>query len=101
PDMRSGRCIDQLRVHAHMVLIALYGAFQRIAHAKLLADLLDVYVLPLESESRIAGDYETAWNARQVSGQILGDAVSKVILVGIVREVGKRQHHERQASNLW
>jgi hypothetical protein len=35
------------------------------------------------------GDDEAAGNARQISGQIFGDAVSEVILVGIIREVGK------------
>src|SRR5208337_567836 len=100
PKMGAARRVDQLRVDAHSALVALHRSFEDVSHAKLLADLLGVDVLPLERESRVAGDHETAANARQIGGQILGYAISEVILVRVVREVGEWQHDERKARGL-
>jgi len=63
PKMRAGLAIDKLRIDAHSVLVALHGAFEDIAHAQLLADLLGVDVLALEGEGGVARDHETVANA--------------------------------------
>jgi hypothetical protein len=60
PEMGAAGCVDQLRVDAHAALVALRRAFEHVSYAKLLADLLGVDVLPLECESRVAGDHEIA-----------------------------------------
>jgi hypothetical protein len=33
---------------------------------------------------------------QQIGGQILGDPVGKILLLGVVVEIGKRQHDNRQ-----
>jgi hypothetical protein len=40
--MRAGFGVDKLRIDAHSILIALHRAFQLVANAKLLANLLGV-----------------------------------------------------------
>ena len=76
PDLR----VDELRVDAHPVLVALRRAFEHVANAKLLADLLGVEVLALVGEGRVAGDHETVADAREIGGEVFGDAVGEVIL---------------------
>ena len=56
PDMSARFRVNELGVHAHPVGVALHGAFEDVAHAKLLADFLGVEVLALEGEGGVAGD---------------------------------------------
>ncbi len=58
--MRAAFGVDELRVEAHAVLFALDRAFEDVADAELLADLLGVDVLALVGEGGVAGDDETA-----------------------------------------
>ena len=94
PEMRAGLAINKLRVDAHPVLVALHRAFEDIAHAQFLADLLGVDVLALEGEGGIARDHEAVADAREIGGEVLGDAVGEIILAWIAREVPERQHHD-------
>src|SRR5262249_8045238 len=89
--MRAGFAINKLYVHAHAVLVTLHRAFENIAHPQFLADLLAIDVLALEGEGCIARDDKAVADARKLSGQVLGDAVSEIIL--IAREVSERQYH--------
>ena len=100
PEMRAGFGVDELRVDAHPVLVALHRAFEHIADAELLADLLGVDVLALVGEGRVAGDDEAVADARQVGRQILGDPVGEVVLVRVVREVGEGQHDDGEMRGL-
>ena len=98
--MRAGARIDQLGVNAHPVLVALHRAFQHIAHAELPADLPGVDVLALEAEGGVAGDHEAIVDARQISRQILRNAVHEIILVRVVREIGEREDYDRKTCGL-
>ena len=89
PEMRAGRRIDQLRVDAHAVLVTLHRAFEHVAHAEFLADLLGVDGLALEREGRVAGDDEAAADAREVGREILGDAVGEIVLGGSPERLAK------------
>ena len=94
PEMRAGLAIDKLRVDAHPVLVALHRAFEDIAHAQFLADLLGVDVLALEGEGGVARDHEAVADAREVGREVLRDAVGEIILAWIAREVREGQHHD-------
>ena len=89
PEMRAGVRIDELGVDAHAVLVALHRAFEHIAHAELLADILGVDVLALEGEGGVAGDHEAVADARQVGRQILRNAVGEIVLGGIAERLVK------------
>ena len=58
PKMRARFGINELRIDAHPVLIALHRAFEHVADAKLLADLFGVDALALVGEGGVAGDDE-------------------------------------------
>ena len=60
PEMTAALGVDELRIDAHLVLIALHRTFQHIANAELLADLPGVGVLALESEGGVARDDEAS-----------------------------------------
>ena len=47
PKMRAAMGIDELGVDAHPVVVPLHRAFEHVANAEFLADLLGVDVLPL------------------------------------------------------
>ena len=75
--MRAGVRVDELRVDPHPILVALDRAFEHIANADLLADLLGVDRFALVGEGRAAGDHETVADARQLGGQVFSDAVGE------------------------
>ena len=68
PKMRAGFAVDELRVDAHTVLIALNRAFEYVAHPKLLGDLPGVDSLALEGEGGVARNHETVADTRQFGG---------------------------------
>ena len=58
PQMCAGFGVDKLRVDAHPILIALHRAFEHVANAELLADLLRVDISALVGEGSVARDDE-------------------------------------------
>src|SRR6185312_4564453 len=100
PKMRAGIRVDELGVDPHLVLVALHRAFEHVAHAERLADLLSVDALALEDEAGVAGDDETVLDARKLSSEVLGNSVGEIILRRIAGEIGERQHHNGRMSRL-
>ena len=100
PEMRARLRVDQLRVDAHAGSVALHRAFEHVAHVELLADLLGVEALALEGEGGVARDDEAVADARQVGGEVFGDAVGEIILGRIAGEVGEGQHHDGEMRGL-
>jgi len=96
PQMRIRLGIDQLGVDAQFAIRPPDAAFEDIAHAQLAADLLGVDCFVPISERRVARDHKAVGDARQIRRHILCDAVGKVLLVGVIAEVGERQHDDRQ-----
>ena len=84
PEMLAAFGVDELDIDTHAAGVALDRPFEHIADPKLLADFSGVDILALEREGGVAGDHEGAAKARQVGGQVLGDAVGEVILGGVV-----------------
>jgi hypothetical protein len=58
PDVRAGRCVDQLPGDAHPVAGFAHAAFEDEAHAKLLRHLFHADRPALVGEGRIAGDHK-------------------------------------------
>ena len=84
PEMLAAFGVDELDIDTHAAGVALDRPFEHIADPKLLADFPGVDILALEGEGGISGDHEGAAQARQVGGQVFGDAVGEVILGGVV-----------------
>jgi hypothetical protein len=97
PQMRVGLGIDQLGVYAELVARPPDAPFEHIAHAQLATNLLRVDRLVPVGKRGIARDHEHVRHPRQIGRQIVGDPVGKILLVGVVAEVGERQHDDRQA----
>ena len=53
--------------------------------------------LALEGEGGVAGDHEAVADARQVGGEVLGDAVGEIVLARIAGEVREGQDDDREA----
>ena len=94
--MRAGFRIDQLDIDPRLVPGPPHAAFEHVAHAELAADLPGIDRLPGIAEGGIAGDHEAGGDARQIGGQIVGDAVGEILLLRIVAEIGEGQHDDRQ-----
>ena len=93
--MRIGLSVDQLSTDAHLVARPPDASFEDIAHAQLATDLFRADRFVPIGEGGIARDHETVPDSREVRRQILGDAVGKVLLVGVVTEVSERQYDNR------
>jgi hypothetical protein len=61
-----------------------------------MADLFHIDRLPFESKSRVAGDHERAVSPREIGGQVVGDAIGEMLQLRVIREIGKRQHDDRE-----
>jgi hypothetical protein len=94
PEMRASFGIDELRVHTHAGAGVLHRPFEHVAHPKLFSDLLGVDRLALEGEGRVAGDHKGAAQAGEIRRQVLGDAVSEIMLFGIAAQARERKHHD-------
>ena len=63
-------------------------------------DLLGVDALALVGEGGVARDDEAIADARQIGGEVFGDAVGEIVLGRIGREICERQHDEREMCGL-
>jgi hypothetical protein len=97
PQIRRGFGVDQLGVDTDARAELADAAFQHVMHAQFAADLLRVGSLALERQGGATGDNEHALDARQVGGQVLGQGVGEILLLGVVRQVHERQDDDRQA----
>src|SRR4029077_17659994 len=95
PDMRATRRVYQLPSDAHKVAGFAHAAFEHVPHAQLAPDLARVGRFPLVGEARIAGDDEQPWQPRNCGGDLLDNAIDKVVLLDIAGHVLERQYRER------
>src|SRR5437588_7294772 len=98
--MCPGFSVYELRIDAHTVLVTLHRALKDIANAELLADLLGVDALAFVSKRGVARDDKAVADARKLGGEVLGDAVGKIVLGRIAGEIGERQHDKREMCGL-
>ena len=92
PQMRVALGVDQLRANAYLLARSLDAPLQHITHTELAADLLGVDQLVPIGERGIARDHEHVREPRHIGRHVLGDAVSKILLLRVVAEIGKRQY---------
>ena len=94
--MRISLGVDQLSVEPGAVARATDASLQHIANAQLPANLFRPYRPVLEGERGVTRDHKHMRDARQIGRKIVGNAIGKILLLGIVAEVGKGQHDDRQ-----
>ena len=88
--------VDELSGDAHAAGGFAHAALQHVAHAELARDLPHVDRLALVGEGGIARDHEEPLLPRKAGDDVLGQAVRKVILIGIAAHVLERQHRDRR-----
>ena len=93
PEVTTGRSVDKLRIDTHPIAATLHGAFEHIPHAEFKADLLQIDMLSLVGEGRVATNSQRTAHARQVGGQAFGHAIDKVFQLGIAAYVREGQNH--------
>jgi hypothetical protein len=95
PEVAAAERVDQLRGEADAIGRLAHAALQHVAHAEIAGDLPHVNRPVLVDEGRVAGDDEQPPEARQRGDDVLDHAVGEVLLVGVIRQVGERQHGNR------
>src|SRR5882672_9703893 len=93
--MRPGHGVDQLPGDAHAVAALAHRAFEHIADAKLMPDLLHIDRLPFVREARIAGDDEEPADAGERGDDFLDHAVDEIFLLRVAAHIGERQYRDR------
>ena len=66
PHMCAGFTIDQLHIGLNLVTHPPHAAFEDIANAEFMGDLLGVDGFPLISECCVASDHQTVGNLREI-----------------------------------
>ena len=97
PEVTAGGDVDELGGDAHMVAVLAHAAFDDIADAELLADLLVMDGFALVDERGIPRDHIEPAQLRQRGDDVLADAFRKIFLLGLAGDIGKRQHRDRRA----
>src|SRR5215469_2802868 len=91
PEMGAGGNIDKLAADAHPLSGSAHATFEDIADAKVAASLLEIDGFSFVGECGIAGDDEKPAPFRQRRDDVLGNAVDKIVLLGIATNVVKRK----------
>jgi hypothetical protein len=90
--MAAGGAVDQLRGDPHAAAGLAHAAFEHMADLQLPRDLWHVDVLALEREGGIARGDPQRGDLGEVGDDVLGDAIGKILLLGIAAHVGEREH---------
>ena len=90
--MVAGLAVDQLRGDAKPIACFADASFEHVAHAQLPGHLPDVWRSSFVLKRRIAGDYKKRTDAGQAGDNVPGNAVGKVFLVRIARQVVEWQN---------
>ena len=86
--------IDQLRRDPDLIVCLADAAFQHVAHTHLPTRILHLHRLALVGKRGVASDDKEAGDLGEVSGNVLGDAVAEILLLGIVAHVDEGQHDD-------
>ena len=97
PEVTAGGHVDELGGDADVVAVLAHAAFDDVADAELLADLLVVDGFLLVDERGIPRDHIEPAQLRQRGDDVLADAFGKIFLLLLAGQVGKRQHRDRGA----
>src|SRR6516162_1291178 len=97
PEMGTGGCIDKLAADAHPLSGPAQATLEDIADTKVAADLLWVDGFSFIGECRIAGDDKKPAPFRQRCDDVLGNAVDKILLLGITTDIVKRKNSNRRS----
>ena len=92
PDVAAGGDVVELRRDAHALAVLAHAAFDHVADAELLGDLLHVDGLALVGERGVARDHEEPAQLGQRGDDVLADAVGEILLLRIAAHVGEGQH---------
>ena len=84
--------VVELRRDAHAVAVLAHAAFDHIADAELVGDLLHVDGLALVDKRRVARDHEEPAQLGQRRDDVLADAVGEILLLRIAAHVGEGKH---------
>ena len=98
PVMRSRDGVDQLGADAQPIAVAAHAAFEHVTDAELARNLAHIDCAVLVDEGGVAGDDEQPSDLGKTSDEVLREAVSEVVLVGVPAHVGEGQHRDRRTA---
>src|SRR5262245_24205465 len=96
--MGAGWSIDELHRDSNSVTAAANAALQDVAYAKLASDLAYVDRLALVLEGGVVRDDEEIGKSGQLRDDIVGNAVSKIVLFPVAADVVQGQHGNRRSA---
>ena len=86
--------LDQLRRHPDPVAGTAHRTLQNVSDVEQLADFPEVLVLPLECERRSTAGHLKVIDLRENIEQLLRQALGKIRMIAIGRQVLERQHRD-------
>src|SRR5215470_19743594 len=84
--------LDELRRNAEAVAAAPDAPFQHVARAQFPTDLPNIDRLALVLEGGISRDHHQLGEPRQLGCNVLGNAVTEIVLLRVAAEIGEGQH---------
>src|SRR5438876_5676907 len=93
--------VDELSGNPHARSRLSNASFQDKGDAKLVTYLLHLYRFTFVNKRRVTGDNEKAGDLRQVSDDVLGDAVTEIFLFRVAAHIVEWKHGNRWSFQLF
>ena len=91
--------VDELDGDPDAIRCFAYASFDNVVRAEFARNLLCLYGFSFVHENSVAGDYKKLAKARQLGDDVLGQPVSKKLLLRITALVDERQNRHRRLPN--
>src|SRR5258705_8767055 len=96
PQVAAVQAVNQLRRQPDSIADLADAPLQHITSTQNPSNFAYVPCLPFEYEARIAGYDQELLDLRQGGQNVFGDAIGKILLLGVAAHVLKRQHGDRR-----
>ncbi len=96
PDVGAVAAGDQLGRDAYAWTGFAHAAFEQELDAEFLADVLHLHRATLVGERGVARDDGEARDLREISDDVLGDAVAEILLLRVAAHIGEWQDRDRR-----
>src|SRR6266508_6927890 len=92
--MAPTRAIDQLRCDQHLLPHFPYTTFQDVPYPHFSTNLLDLHSFALVGKGGVTGDDKEAGELGEVRRDVLGDAVTEILLLRVIAHIGKGENDD-------
>ena len=101
PYVVSRQSVDKLNRYSRLCARSSNTSLHNVMHSKLASNLLHIDKTASVTEAGIAGGDKKLTLPRQLSDDVVGNTIAKILLITVVAHVVKGQHRNRRPVRQW